>query len=126
MGIYRLRKRWQQLMQALDREEHWGKFVFVRFFDWYAPFFAAYSFVLARANEYEADRCAAQATDPRHIADALIAAHIRPAFSASATGGIYTRRPTACRSQCVAGFDMGRLMRRDIVVDDAQRRWRRA
>lgn len=121
--IYRLRKRWHQLMQTLDREEHWGKFVFARFFDWYAPFFAAYSFVLARANEYEADRCAAQATDPRHIADALIAAHVKAGFLEERYWpNLYAQADRLPQPVMSPFLDMGRLMRRDIGADDAQRR----
>lgn len=121
--IYRLRKRWHQLMQALDREEHWGKFVFARFFDWYAPFFAAYSFVLARANEYEADRAAAQATDVRDIADALIAAHIKAGFlDERYWPTLYAQADRLPQPVMSPFLDMGRLMQRDIGADDAQRR----
>lgn len=55
--IYRLRTTWYNLMEALDKEESWSRAVFSRFFNWYSPFFNAYSFVLARSNEYEADQC---------------------------------------------------------------------
>lgn len=121
--IYRLRKRWHQLMQALDREEHWGRFVFARFFDWYAPFFAAYSFVLARANEYEADRAAAVATGAREIADALIAAHIKAGFlDERYWPNLYAQADRLPQPVMSPFLDMGRLMRRDIDTDDAQRR----
>lgn len=69
--IYRIRKSWHQLMQALDHEGR-ASFLFRRFFDWYSPFFAAYSFVLARTNEYQADRAAKELVGARHAADALI------------------------------------------------------
>lgn len=78
--IYRVRKSWYQLTDTLKTEQHWGSFVFDRFFRWYAPFFGAYSFVLARANEYEADRCAAKIVGPRHAADALINLEVHGAY----------------------------------------------
>ncbi len=53
--VYRVRRTWLNLM-----EEVGDGFVFGPFFNWYAPYFAAYSFVLARQNEYVADRCAAE------------------------------------------------------------------
>jgi TPR repeat protein len=34
----------------------------IQFFQWYAPYFSAYTFVLARANEYEADSWSARVT----------------------------------------------------------------
>ncbi len=69
--IYRIRKSWQQLMEALDHSGR-SNFLFKKFFDWYSPFFAAYTFVLARANEYQADRCASDLVGARHAADALL------------------------------------------------------
>ncbi|MBI4494380.1 MAG: M48 family metallopeptidase [Chloroflexi bacterium] len=70
--IYGVRKTWYQLVETLDRKQHWGSGLFNRFFQWYAPFFGAYSFVLARSQEYEADRCSAALVGPRCAADALI------------------------------------------------------
>jgi len=69
--IYRIRKSWHQLMEALDQQGR-ATFLFKKFFDWYSPFFAAYSFVLARANEYQADRAAKDLVGAHHAADALI------------------------------------------------------
>jgi hypothetical protein len=40
-------------------------------YGWYAPYFYAYSFVLARNHEYVADRAAANATSPEAIGAAL-------------------------------------------------------
>jgi Zn-dependent protease with chaperone function len=57
--IYRVRATWLQLLTALEQKEQSGSFVFKRFFEWYAPYFQAYSFVLARRQEYEADSTSA-------------------------------------------------------------------
>ena len=58
--VYRLRQTWNRLLAALEGQHApLGNALFVRFFHWYAPYFNAYSFVLARADEYEADRCSA-------------------------------------------------------------------
>ncbi|WP_034349215.1 M48 family metallopeptidase [Noviherbaspirillum massiliense] len=74
--IYRIRKSWHQLMDALDRQGS-SNFLFKKFFDWYSPFFAAYSFVLARANEYQADQVSRELVGSRHAADALINSSIK-------------------------------------------------
>lgn len=74
--IYRLRSTWTQLLMTLEEDEHWGRFVFRGFFSWYAPYFSAYSFALARAHEYEADQAAADATGPRTAARALVSVTI--------------------------------------------------
>ncbi|MCC6443966.1 MAG: M48 family metallopeptidase [Armatimonadetes bacterium] len=78
--IYRIRQTWYQLMEVLEHERHLGAAVFRRFFNWYVPFFGAYSFVLARAEEYEADRFAARQAGEASAADALINTTVSGAF----------------------------------------------
>lgn len=75
--IYRVRQTWIQLLTQLEKKKGWLLHVFQSFFYWYAPFFSAYSFVLARADEYEADRCAAQLVGANNLADALINTHLK-------------------------------------------------
>lgn len=70
--IYRIRRSWFQLMQNLAREKHWGTFLVKRFLNWYIPVFDAYSLVLRRANEYEADLTSAKLTDSETLAEALV------------------------------------------------------
>ncbi|MCS6861080.1 MAG: M48 family metalloprotease [Abditibacteriales bacterium] len=70
--IYRVEQTWSQLLERLEAEHHWGTKIFQWFFHWYAPFFNAYSFALRRANEYLADRCAAELTSTQHAAEALL------------------------------------------------------
>lgn len=69
--IYRQRRRWGRLMYALETNESRGKFLFQSFINWFSPYFNAYSFPLARANEYEADATSARLTSPRFAAEAL-------------------------------------------------------
>lgn len=80
--IYRLRSSWARVMGELDRGGHVGAGVLRRFFHWYVPRFTAHSFALARAHEYEADRAAADATDPRSACFALVRGQV-----AGATAG---------------------------------------
>src|SRR5262249_53378187 len=71
--IYRSRLGWSQLLARMEADkQRLGSFVFRPFFRWYAPYFNAYSFVLARAQEYEADRCSTQVASRRAAADALV------------------------------------------------------
>ena len=58
-SVYRLRRTWSALLERLERSGRRGSFLFTRFFRWYAPTFDAYSQVLARRHEYEADAAAA-------------------------------------------------------------------
>jgi len=70
--IYRVRESWFRLLQALTERQSLASGLYVRFFNWYAPFFNAYSFVLARANEYEADAVAAKVAGNESLGQALV------------------------------------------------------
>jgi Zn-dependent protease with chaperone function len=74
--IYRLRMTWARLMSALEERRSWGTFLFRRFFNWYVPYFSAFSFPLARANEYEADATAARLVSPGALGQALTATNV--------------------------------------------------
>jgi hypothetical protein len=63
-----------------------------RFFDWYAPYFNAYSFVLARANEYEADRESARVTSREDAGDALTAVYAKSEYIESRFWSEYYER----------------------------------
>lgn len=69
--IYTQRLRWVRLVQSLDATNSAGSFLFKPFLNWFAPYFSAYSFPLARANEYEADATSVRLTSSRAAAEAL-------------------------------------------------------
>jgi len=69
--LYRQRLRWSRLMQALEEVQSGGTFLFKPFLNWFAPYFNAYSFPLARANEYEADATSVRLTSRQAAAEAL-------------------------------------------------------
>jgi len=74
--IYHVRVSWYRLLEELQQRRSRASRPFTRFFEWYAPFFNDYSFVLARHQEYEADRAAARATGPHVAAEALVRVRI--------------------------------------------------
>ncbi|MFN3228322.1 MAG: M48 family metalloprotease [Asticcacaulis sp.] len=68
--VYGIRRRWSQVGERLA-----GGIVgdqLRKYFNWYGPWFAAYSFVLARRQEYEADQLAATLSGAQVFADALV------------------------------------------------------
>lgn len=69
--IYRQRLRWNRLINVLDATESRGRFLFMPFLRWYTPYFNAFSYPLARSNEFEADAAAARLTSKRVLAEAL-------------------------------------------------------
>jgi Zn-dependent protease with chaperone function len=74
--VYRLRRSWQRTMEALDTVGGLSLGLLRRFWDRFAPYFGAYSFALARANEFEADLVAARITSPRDTALALVVTEV--------------------------------------------------
>jgi Zn-dependent protease with chaperone function len=81
--IYRQRVTWATLSHHLERggsSSGLGAAVFGNFARWYEPKFAARSFVLARAHEYQADRCAVESTSPRAAGSALVRIHAAGAW----------------------------------------------
>lgn len=70
--IYRISQTWLQISDYFETHQHWSNFIIRRFFQWFYPRFHAYSFILMREHEYEADQAAAQIEGSRCIADALI------------------------------------------------------
>jgi len=75
--IYRLRLTWYRIMLTFDQAHGFSTALLRRFFDWYAPYFNACSFALARGNEYEADAISARLTSVKDAAQALVSTHVR-------------------------------------------------
>jgi Zn-dependent protease with chaperone function len=73
--IVRVRGTWFNLMTELDRANHWGQGLFRRFFHWYVPYFDAYTSVLSRAQEFEADRLA-ESVSPGGMGASLVRTEI--------------------------------------------------
>ncbi|WP_374513495.1 M48 family metallopeptidase [Niveibacterium sp.] len=80
--IYRIRVVWMRLADVFAQEEGWFDKLFTRFFRWYIPWFNAYSFVLARQQEYEADQASARFVGRTTTASALVAASVKGRFMA--------------------------------------------
>lgn len=74
--IYRQRLRWSRLMAALEATESIGLFLFRPFLRWYTPYFNAYSYPLARANEFEADATSGRLASKHSLAEALTSVNV--------------------------------------------------
>lgn len=78
--IYRVRVSWFRIVAAFQHGDSWASSLLARFFYWYALYFSALSFALARSNEYEADAAAASLTSPQAVGSALVAISTMPLF----------------------------------------------
>lgn len=81
--IYRLRGAWSRMQGISEQWTDWGSRLVARMFRWYAPWFNAYSFVLARRNEYEADRSAVELVGLTPAANALARVNIASQFESA-------------------------------------------
>lgn len=77
--IYSLQKTWQTLIDTL-RTQGPVYFAFFPFFVWYMPKFAAYSMVLKRQQEYQADRLANELSTRQANAESLILADLHSRY----------------------------------------------
>jgi Zn-dependent protease with chaperone function len=69
--IYRLRHTWGTVQAYTDPVRGWLGRLVAPLIRWYAPYFNAYTFVLARADEYQADAASARWVGVAHAARAL-------------------------------------------------------
>jgi Zn-dependent protease with chaperone function len=93
--IYRIRETWRRLLDNLKLEESWSTFIFKAFFSRYVPYFYAYTFVLARQQEYEADECSAQIAGREVAAASLVSLNLQgQKLSEQFWSGIYKQAET--------------------------------
>jgi hypothetical protein len=69
--LYRVRRTWAQIFEQMTKRRSRLGAVWFRFLNWFWPVFNGHAFVLARANEYEADACSVRLAGPA-AAQALI------------------------------------------------------
>jgi len=77
---YRVRRTWERIFDEMSKREQRGAAPLTIFMNWFWPRFNAHAFVLARANEYEADACSAQIAGTDITACALIRINIHSAL----------------------------------------------
>jgi Zn-dependent protease with chaperone function len=78
--IYQQRATWAALQGVFQQKARAGGWVLRRFLNWYAPYFNAYSFVLARRQEDEADRASVAVVGRETTAQALTLASVGSAY----------------------------------------------
>lgn len=79
--IYQLRETWGRFLEQQQNSENGSmSFLYKSFVEWFFPYFNAYSFVLARQQEREADRMAIGITGAKPLAEALINLNVKGQF----------------------------------------------
>jgi Zn-dependent protease with chaperone function len=70
---YQLRESWGRFIESQEAHEHKFAALYEKFVNWFFPYFTAYSFVLMREHEKDADRYAVQLVGAKPAGEALIA-----------------------------------------------------
>jgi Zn-dependent protease with chaperone function len=120
--VYRVRVRWLQLAERLPTGMVAG--LLRRFFKWYGPWFNAYSFVLARTQEFEADRIAARTVSPAVAGSALIRIELAALRFGDYWGKVWAEARTATEPSRMPYAAL--LERTDSSIETDQRRLVRA
>ena len=125
--IYRVRHTWDQVLTRMRQEQRFGSGIFESFFNWYAPYFAAYSFVLARSREYEADRTSVLLCGKENAAGALIKVQLRDkSLSEEFWPGFFKRAGTEAEPPKETFNEMLNALRQPLAPDKAQVWFRQA
>ena len=74
--IYRQRIRWEQLFILIEQNSSKVDIIFRPFLKRFVPYFATYSFPIARANEYEADKISVNLTSAETVAETLTTVNV--------------------------------------------------
>lgn len=75
--VYSLQESWSRFLESQEAEGHQLSFLYEKFLNWYFPYFGAYSFVLRRRHEREADSYAVQFVGAKPLGEALINLEIK-------------------------------------------------
>ncbi len=69
---YQVREMWVRLLESQEAEGHKFAALYEKFVNWFVPYFSAYSFVLMREHEKEADSYAVKSVGAIPLGEALI------------------------------------------------------
>jgi len=74
---YQLHESWGRFIDSQEQNQHKLAAFYEKFVNWFFPYFRAYSFVLMREHEKEADIYASELTGSQALAEALITLDVR-------------------------------------------------
>ncbi|KAF1018686.1 MAG: Protease HtpX [Acinetobacter bereziniae] len=98
--IYRQRIRWAQLYQLVELNASRIDIIFRPFFKKFVPYFASFSFPVARANEYEADKISVELTSAETVAQTLTTVNVVGCYlKVKSFGQLYLNMLKICPNQ---------------------------
>jgi len=125
--LYRVRRSWDRIFEQMARQRTRGGFVLVKFINWFWPVFNAHAFVLARANEYEADACSVRLAGAAAAAGALMRLPVDGSvIEEEFWPHIYSRASQEKEPPANVMLSLGQTLKSSLPAEDATRRLRQA
>jgi len=125
--LYRVRRTWAQIFEQMAKQRTRFGGVLFKFLNWFWPVFNGHAFVLARANEYEADACSVRLAG----ADAAVSALIRSRVDGALLGekfwpGIFSNANQEKEPPADVLLALNQTLKNGPAADDAARWLRQA
>lgn len=125
--LYRVRRTWEQVFEQMARQRTRFGGVLYKFINWFWPIFNGHAFVLARANEYEADACSVRLAGADAAARALMRLPINDALlSDKFWPDVYLRANHDKEPPADVLLTMGKTFKSGLADEEAQKRLRQS
>lgn len=125
--LYRVRRSWERVFEQMARQPSRAAVLLTGFIKWFWPVFNAHAFVLARANEYEADACSARLAGADAAARALTRLPVHgPLLEEQFWNALQTRANHEPEPPANAFAGLAPLLRDGATPEATQRRLRHA
>jgi len=125
--LYRVRRTWEQVFEQMaKRRTRFGSVLF-KFINWFWPVFNGHAFVLARANEYEADACSVRLAGADAAASALMRLPVNESvLNDKFWPGIFDRVKLQKQPPADVMVSQGVALKTGLDADEAQKRVRQS
>lgn len=118
--IYRLRNSWGTIQAVASQWQGGASKPLQKLVGWYAPYFNAYTFVLARTNEYQADAASADLVGAKVMASALKRVNVASAGYDQFMGRVLGSIKDQDRPPADVADQWARLSRQGMADDEQQ------
>jgi Zn-dependent protease with chaperone function len=124
--LYRVRRTWERVFDQMAKQRTRGTAILFKFLNWFWPVFNGHAFVLARANEYEADACSVRLAGADAAARALMRLPVTGSLlSEKFWPQIFMRSKNDKEPPANVMMSLGRTLKDDLLPDDAHKWLRR-
>jgi hypothetical protein len=122
-----VRRTWEQVFEQMARQRTRFGGVLFKFINWFWPIFNGHAFVLARANEYEADACSVRLAGADVAANALMRLPVNDTLlNEKFWPDIFERSNNQKEPPADVILSQGRALKNGLAAAEAQKRLRQS